>query len=105
MRTSLVFLLFVAPLFAQTAQKIDVRVINVDVAVIDAAGKAVTNLTKGDFEVLEDGQPQAVTNFLQLNRPVKAEARRPSSDLQFRRRLILIVATNYIDKADRNAPL
>ena len=42
---------------------VDVKVVNVDVSVTDGGGKTVNGLTKDDFEVLEDGQPQAITNF------------------------------------------
>ena len=96
--------LLAASALAQTAQKIDVRVVNVDVSVIDGAGKAVTDLTKDDFEVQEDGQPQRVTNFLLIHRPAAA-APRQTSELQFRRRMILIVDNNYIEKTDRDVAL
>ncbi len=95
-----------APLSAQpVAQKIDVRVINVDVAAVDASGKAVADLTRDDFEVLEDGQRQKITNFLLIERPASPAAPRLSADLQFRRRIILLVDNNYISKSDRDAAL
>src|SRR5829696_1933076 len=108
MRKSLVslVLLFVSPLFAQTAQKIDVRVINVDVAVVDGNGKAVTDLTKDDFEITEDGKPQTITNFVVVQRQAAMkEGARPLADFQLRRWLVLIVDNNYIDKQDRDAAL
>lgn len=99
-------LFLVSPLFAQTAQKIDVRVINVDVVVVDGSGNAVADLTKDDFEVTEDGQPQAITNFTLVKRQAPAAAgARPMVDYELRRRLILIVDNNYIDKQDRDAAL
>ena len=51
--------------FAQKplVESIDVRVVNVDVTVLDRDGKPVTGLTAADFEVLEDGAPQTITNF------------------------------------------
>ena len=61
--TGALVLLAALPSFAQIASRVDVKVINVDVAAIDASGNAVTNLTKDDFEVFEDNQPQAITNF------------------------------------------
>jgi len=102
---SLVSLFLAVPLLAQTVEKIDVRVINVDVSIVDGSGKAVTDLTRDDFEITEDGQPQTITNFL-IARGVSASGgARPTADLQFRRRLILIVDNNYIDKTDRDAAL
>src|SRR6185503_11162427 len=89
-------LLVAAPLLAQqpAAQKIDVRVINVDVSVIDGSGKAVVDLTKDDFEITEDGQPQSATNFLLSHRPGVSTAQRTPVDLQLRRRVILLVDNN-----------
>jgi len=100
-------LFLVSSLFAQTVQKIDVRVINVDVVVVDgSSGNAVTDLTKDDFEITEDGQPQPITNFTRVQRQQPAAgAARPMVDYELRRRLILIVDNNYIDKQDRDTAL
>jgi VWFA-related protein len=43
--------------------RVEVNYVEVDAAVTDAQGNPVTNLTAADFEVLEDGRPQKVTNF------------------------------------------
>lgn len=43
--------------------RIDVNLIQVDAVVTDSKGKAVTNLTRDDFEVLQDGEPQKITAF------------------------------------------
>ena len=100
-----VWSLLASPLFAQTAAKVDVKVINVDASVIDAAGQPVTDLKKEDFEVLEDNQPQSITNFTLMNRPAaRSEARTPA-EMQLRRRVILLVDNNYIDRTDRDAAL
>jgi VWFA-related protein len=40
------------------------EIVRLDVLVTDASGNPVPNLTRGDFEVLEDGKPQHITNFL-----------------------------------------
>ncbi|HEX3068767.1 MAG TPA: VWA domain-containing protein [Thermoanaerobaculia bacterium] len=47
-------------------ESIDVRVVSVDVVVTDRAGNAVPNLTKDDFEILEENRPQTITNFAEL---------------------------------------
>jgi VWFA-related protein len=43
--------------------RIDVNLVQVDAVVTDLKGKAVTNLTRDDFEILQDGQPQKITAF------------------------------------------
>jgi VWFA-related protein len=40
-----------------------INLVRVDVIVTDGRGNAVTNLTQADFDVLEDGQRQAVDSF------------------------------------------
>jgi VWFA-related protein len=59
-----------APARAQEAERhgifldtIDVNLINVEVMVFDKEGEPVTGLTRGDFEVYEDGEPIEITNF------------------------------------------
>lgn len=46
--------------FVETVQ---VHVVNVDVFVTDRQGRPVTGLTREDFELLEDGEPVAISNF------------------------------------------
>jgi len=95
-----------APLLAQSSAKIDVKVINVDVSVIDAAGKPVTDLKSEDFQVLEDNQPQKITNFAVVSRAAaKLAGSGAHADLTMRRRVILLVDNNYIEKSDRDAAL
>jgi VWFA-related protein len=43
---------------------IDVSVVNLDVFVTDKKGKPVTGLRREDFEVLEDGKPVPISNFV-----------------------------------------
>jgi VWFA-related protein len=43
--------------------RIDVNLVQVDAVVTDAKGRAVTDLTRDDFEVFQDGQLQKLTNF------------------------------------------
>jgi VWFA-related protein len=94
-------------------ERIEVKVINVDVVVTDASGRPVTNLGKDDFEIYEDGEPQKITNFYVIeNAAVKgdapavvAAAALTEARDQFRRRFILLVDNNYIDKIQRDAAL
>src|SRR6185436_4514852 len=43
--------------------RINVNLVQVDAIVTDSKGKPVTDLRAEDFEVLQDGKPQAITNF------------------------------------------
>jgi VWFA-related protein len=44
-------------------ETVNVNVVNVDVYVTDKSGHRVTNLTKDDFEITENGKKVAITNF------------------------------------------
>jgi VWFA-related protein len=46
---------------------VEVEVVNVDVRATDASSRPVTDLGKGDFELLEDGRPVSITNFEAVN--------------------------------------
>jgi VWFA-related protein len=48
------------------AETVTVNVVNVDVYVTDKKGR-VGGLTKDDFQILEDGRPMAITNFLAVD--------------------------------------
>ncbi|HXG86907.1 MAG TPA: VWA domain-containing protein [Vicinamibacterales bacterium] len=48
---------------AQTTFRAGVDLVTFGVTVVDRKGNLVTDLTATDFEVLEDGQPQAITYF------------------------------------------
>lgn len=64
--TLLLALLIVAtPVVAQTPyiETFELRLQNLDVVVTDAKGNSVRGLTKDDFVVVENGKPQALTNF------------------------------------------
>ena len=39
------------------------RLVTLDVVVTDKSGKPVKNLTAADFTILEDGNPQQISNF------------------------------------------
>ncbi|MEM7479814.1 MAG: VWA domain-containing protein [Acidobacteriota bacterium] len=98
-----------ADLFLDT---VDVRVINLEVMVTDRQGETVTGLEREDFEVLEDGEPVALTNFLAVEqRQVRQSetgpegyeeggyAREPDTrQLQ----LVIFVDENNIDPRNRN---
>jgi len=109
-------LLFVPSIFAQgygpppLTANIEVKVINVDVTVTDRAGRPVAGLTKNDFEIFEDGKLQKVTNFdiiensiLKTAGPTATPA--PPVPEQFRRKFVLLVDNNYIDKIQRDMAL
>jgi VWFA-related protein len=44
-------------------ERVDVSVTNIDVVVTDSKGNRIPGLTVQDFEVFQDGVPQAITNF------------------------------------------
>jgi VWFA-related protein len=80
MRTNILLLLFVALLQApaqpQSPQppvtfKVEVNYVEVDATVTDAQGNFVRNLTKDDFQIVEDGTPQTLTAFSMVDIPVE----------------------------------
>ncbi len=59
----------------ETVIRINVNLVQVDAVVTDSKGKPVTDLTARDFEILQDGKPQVITNFSYINtRPAAAAA-------------------------------
>jgi VWFA-related protein len=93
---------------------VDVNVVNVDVTVTDRGGRPVMNLTRGDFEIFEDGKPMPVSNFaiyqttnIQPKPPALTgvPATQDASVGAVRRRIILLVDNNYIENIERNAAL
>jgi VWFA-related protein len=66
-------------LFAQVSETIEVRITNIDAVVTDRAGNPITGLTKDDFEILENGKPQAITNFSEIRDGVTAQGEADSS--------------------------
>src|SRR5580658_2241621 len=53
-----------APAWAQESViRIDVKLVQVDAVVTDSRNKHVGNLKADDFEILQDGKPQTITNF------------------------------------------
>src|SRR5271157_719745 len=47
--------------------RINVNLVQVDALVTDAQGNLVEDLKKEDFEIRQDGKPQAITNFSYIN--------------------------------------
>ncbi len=69
--------LLVARSEGQTAQprfRTEVNVVEVDATVLDERGEAVAGLTAADFEVFEDGQPQPIVSFSEVDIPLTASA-------------------------------
>jgi VWFA-related protein len=60
-------------LLAQTPQqptfRVQVDAVELDASVTDARGNVVTDLTRDDFEILENGRPQTITSFGLVNIP------------------------------------
>jgi Ca-activated chloride channel homolog len=55
---------------AQTVFRARVDTVLVTVTVTDANGRLIPHLTRNDFEIYEDGEPQAVTQFTDQRVPV-----------------------------------
>jgi VWFA-related protein len=51
------------PPAGQTTIRTNVNVVQIDAIVTDAKDRQVTDLKAGDFEILQDGKPQVITNF------------------------------------------
>ena len=51
--------------------KVEVNYVEIDANVSDAQGKFVRALTKDDFQLLEDGKPQALTVFSMVDIPIE----------------------------------
>lgn len=54
---------FREPPAGQTTIRTNVNLVQVDAIVTDAKDRQVTDLKAGDFEILQDGKPQVITNF------------------------------------------
>ncbi len=90
---------------AQTADpgivlRFDVDLVQVDAVVTDSAGRHVPDLTKDDFQVLQDGKPQKITHFSYVSGewpggkpPAPSSARQPvRADV---RRAVVVVIDEY----------
>src|SRR5215213_7779873 len=54
--------------------RISSNLIQIDAVVLDLEGRQVTDLTADDFELSEDGRPQAITNFSYVDNSAGAKA-------------------------------
>jgi VWFA-related protein len=53
----------ISPVDEDEVVRITTNLVQVDAVVTDKSGKQITNLLPEDFEILEDGRPQKITNF------------------------------------------
>jgi VWFA-related protein len=60
-----------APAQPPVTFRVEVNYVEVDASVTDAQGNFVRNLTKDDFQVVEDGAPQTLTAFSMVDIPVE----------------------------------
>src|SRR5438309_6116761 len=60
-----------APAPPQPTFKAQVEYVDVDALVTDRDGKVVRDLTKEDFQVLEDGKPQSISTFTLVDIPIE----------------------------------
>ncbi|HVW07287.1 MAG TPA: VWA domain-containing protein [Bryobacteraceae bacterium] len=102
MRTWAVFLLagsVLAQAPADPVIRVTVDLVQVDAVVTDAKGSHITDLKPEDFEILEDGKPQKITNFSWIDVtppkiPVSAAGAPPARNLQQRevhRSIVLMI--------------
>ena len=70
------------PLAGQTPQsptqtpptfRVEVNYVEIDARAIDAQGNFVADLNESDFQILEDGAPQAIKVFTRVNLPVERQ--------------------------------
>src|SRR5436190_13999788 len=96
MRTTIALMLFAvlaqtpAPPQPPVTFKVEVNYVEIDANVTDAQGKFVRALTRDDFQVLEDGKPQALTVFSMVDIPIE----RPDPPLFSRAAIPPDVVTN-----------
>jgi hypothetical protein len=67
----------------QPTFKLRVDYVEVDVVVTDRDGNLVKDLKKDDFQVLEDGKPQSISAFTQVDIPIERADRPLYSDAPF----------------------
>ena len=65
--------------------KLSVTLVQVDAVVTDKDGRPVTDLTRDDFEILQDDRPQQISNFSYVSQPPVAETAGPEGPTPVRR--------------------
>src|SRR5438270_2913454 len=105
-----------APISAQKlSERIEVNLVNVDVTVT-SKGTPVRNLTRGDFDVFEDGKRQTITNFYAseetqstVSVPGAATATPAAAtaqpDERFRRKVLVLVDNHHTTRRGRDRAL
>jgi VWFA-related protein len=85
LKFTFVLFLFSIPALAQTSKptpppengdevvKVSTDLVQIDAVVTDKQGNQVTNLTANDFELLQDGKPQTITNLSYVNREISRQ--------------------------------
>jgi VWFA-related protein len=101
----------IGPLPPLTAH-VDVNVVNVDVTVTDHDGKPLMNLTRGDFDVFEDGKRMNISNFSLVQKTVQsittttpATAQQAAVSAPLNRKILILVDNNYLEKQERDRAL
>jgi VWFA-related protein len=93
-------------------ESVEVHVINVDVAVVDSAGRPVLGLTAADFALEEDGAGVPLSNFFAWDEPANTPASAPTpgpqqpaapADDEQSLRLVVLVDNAHISFAGRRS--
>ena len=96
--------------------RVEVNFVEIDAVVTDAQGNFVRNLTRDDFELIEEGEPQSIAAFtlvdlpvrkadapLSRDQPVEPDVRTNLED--FNGRVILLVLDDLQTEFRRSAPV
>ena len=94
-------------------ERVEVHISNVEVVVTDSKGNRVTDLTKDDFEVFQDGVPQTIENFYAVgdgkvtfgdgkSEPLDAVEARGDLPTEIKARFILYIDNLNIQPQNRN---
>ncbi|MDQ2869204.1 MAG: VWA domain-containing protein [Acidobacteriota bacterium] len=94
-------------------ERVEVHISNVEVVVTDSKGNRVTDLTKNDFEVFQDGVPQTIENFYAVgdgkvtfgdgkSEPIDAVEARGELPTEIKARFILYIDNLNIQPQNRN---